>query len=90
MIGNDILDIQVTAERHNFNSVTTEFINKWKRILVDQIELQFFDYFQDQWCSESNGGWNDGFSIFPSTNNAPESTNNLIKREGTFRKTPSC
>ena len=55
MIRNDILDIQVTEERHKFNSLTTEFINKWKRIIVDQNSLQFLDYFQDQCCSESNG-----------------------------------
>ncbi|RNA23002.1 hypothetical protein BpHYR1_014999 [Brachionus plicatilis] len=47
----------------------------------------FSKYFNDVWLSDSNDAWYESYSLrTPSTNNALESTNRIIKDEATFRK----
>ncbi|RNA23519.1 hypothetical protein BpHYR1_050333 [Brachionus plicatilis] len=45
-----------------------------------------FQYFRDQWLTESNIGWNESYANgFPSINNALEATNDVIKDKATLR-----
>ena len=46
----------------------------------------FIRYFKSEWLT-AHSGWYEGYSEYtPSTNNALEATNNVIKRENTFRE----
>ena len=57
---------------------------KWKNSNT-QVD-EFLTYFQGQWLGGLNG-WYEGVSLFvPSTNNALESTNRVVKDESTMRE----
>lgn len=56
-------------------------MDKWKRISVDLVR-----YFESEWL-EKNRNWYEGFAKrTPSTNNALESRNNVIKNEQTLKE----
>ena len=53
---------------------------KWKN------EEKFLQYFSSQWLNSKNG-WFEGLATYvPSTNNALEATNRVIKDEDTLRE----
>jgi len=59
------------------------FIHKWTTLN----QLEFLEYMNARWFS-THSNWFEGEaeSITPSTNNALESFNNVIKKEHTFRE----
>lgn len=62
------------------------FNEKWK-ILNNHSINNFLEYFNFQWVTKLNG-WYEGYSFgYPSTTNALEATNNVIKKEGTVTET---
>ncbi|RNA29546.1 hypothetical protein BpHYR1_043970 [Brachionus plicatilis] len=53
--------------------------DKWQALNNQKIN-DMFQYFRDQWLTESNIGWHESYANgFPSTNNALEATNDVIK-----------
>jgi len=56
------------------------FLSRWKN------QEKFIQYFKSEWLGSKNG-WYEGLEIyFPSTNNAPETTNLVIKDEDKIRE----
>ena len=57
------------------------------RVTVNVLLInEFLEYFNLQWVNNLNG-WYEGYSPdYPSTNNALEATNNVIKKESTLRE----
>ncbi|CAF4457980.1 unnamed protein product [Rotaria sp. Silwood2] len=52
----------------------------------NQSIIEFLNYFDNEWI-QTNGGWYEGIQLYtPSTNNALEATNKVIKDDGTFRE----
>lgn len=81
LILDDIREIQLAANRNTFDLMTKLFCEKWK-----DIDLDFVDYFKSQWLG-THRNWYEGAAIYtPSTNNALESHNSVIKRKITLRR----
>lgn len=81
--GEIISDIDLLQQCPNeviFNKAVTLFRKKWKK------EDKFIEYMDAQWLS-THRNWYEGAALFtPSTNNALESFNLVIKKEITFRE----
>ena len=58
----------------------------WRRKWSSPDVATFTDYFFSNWIQENNGWFEGRAPGYPSTNNALEATNNVIKNEGTFRE----
>lgn len=81
LIMNDIRKIQLAPNRAAFDLMTSLFCNKW-----EQIEPDFVTYFKKEWL-HCHCNWFEGAAIYtPSTNNALESHNAVIKRLITLRR----
>lgn len=82
-IRTDICNLQLCPRADMFNTASKLLINKWKNHGDDEKVLDFLTYFQNQWLGDRNVGWYEGFSLgVPSTNNALESNNGVIKNDG--------
>lgn len=76
----DLDTLQVAPSKLFFESAVEMFKEKWK------VEKQFLKYMDDKWLS-THQTWYEGVARgVPSTNNALESFNKKIKREGTLRQ----
>lgn len=81
LIIDDIKKMQLAASRQAFDDMTKLFCEKWC-----SLEENFVDYFKAQWLG-THSNWFEGAAVYtPSTNNALESHNAVIKRKITFRK----
>lgn len=73
--------LQLSPSTEVFENASMLFVSKWQ---AESFELM--DYFQAEWLIQ-NPNWYEGFAKrTPSTNNALESHNRLIKDEGTLRE----
>ena len=80
VIMNDIETLQLSTNKKIFDIATGLFLKKWKN------EEKFLQYFSSQWLNSKNG-WFEGLATYvPSTNNALEATNRVIKDEDTLRE----
>lgn len=79
----DTLDkLQLARNPEDFDAASTLFMAKWRVKYSKLID----DYFESEWLTK-NRNWYEGFRIkTPSTNNALESFNNVIKNEHTMRE----
>jgi hypothetical protein len=84
----DIELLQLCNSKPVFKLALTLFMKKW-RMSNKQKNLSILDfltYFDKEWI-QSNSGWYEGIQLnTPSTNNALEATNKVIKDDGTFRE----
>lgn len=81
LIIDDIRKMQLAPNRKVFEYMAELFCSKWTTI-----ESSFVQYFKQQWLG-THANWFEGAADFtPSTNNALESHNAVIKRKVTFRK----
>lgn len=81
LIIDDVRRIQSASSRAIFDKMADMFCEKWK-----DLEPNFIEYFRSQWLG-SLANWFEGSAIYtPSTNNALESHNALIKRKVTLRR----
>lgn len=81
LIIDDIRKIQLAPNRKIFEYMAELFCDKWS-----PLEGNFVTYFKQQWLG-SHSNWFEGAADYtPSTNNALESHNAVIKRKVTFRK----
>ncbi|CAF2148675.1 unnamed protein product [Rotaria magnacalcarata] len=79
--GDDIELLQLAQTEQMFFKASNLFIKKWMKK-----QPIFINYFQDEWLTTLHG-WYEGVGHFtPSTNNALESTNNVMKKERTLRE----
>jgi hypothetical protein len=79
----DIVSLQLAKSFQEFSIANALFTKKWRK---DASVKEFLDYFEVQYLQKNNGLF-EGLSIgSPSTNICIESTNNMIKQEGTLRK----
>jgi hypothetical protein len=79
-IMNDIETLQLSKNKKIFDIATRLFLKKWKS------QEKFIQYFSSEWL-ESKNGWYEGLAMYvPSTNNALEATNRVIKDEDTLRE----
>lgn len=77
----DIDALQLSPNRDAFEQGVQLFFDKW-----GDTEKTFCSYFKKVWIDKNNS-WFEGYCMFvPSTNNALEAFNNVIKRKYTFRK----
>lgn len=77
----DIEVLQLSQSREIFNKASNMFIQKWR-----DLQPEFIKYFENEWLTKRNM-WFEGVKILtPSTNNALESFNRVIKDEGTLRE----
>ena len=85
-IKQDICSLQLSENEELFNSAYILFKQKWMKVNSNKIPVKrFFDYFEAEWI-QKHPGWYEGYAPgVPSTNNALESTNRVIKDEGTYR-----
>lgn len=73
--------MQLAPNRNVFEMMTDLFCKKW-----NELEPNFVEYFKTQWL-EVHRNWFEGAADYtPSTNNAVESHNAVIKRKVTFRR----
>lgn len=80
-IKKDINLLQISSSSQMFDNAVLNFIKKWE---ID--ESQFCDYFKKTW-TDQHKNWYEGFEHrVPSTNNALESFNGLIKQKYTLRE----
>lgn len=79
----DTLDkLQLARNPQDFDAASTLFMAKWRAKYQKLID----DYFETEWLIK-NRNWYESFRIkTPSTNNALESFNNVIKNEHTMRE----
>ena len=82
---NEILDdidkLQLCESETVFKNASSLFKKKWRTR-----ERQFLEYFDNEWLINLDS-WYEGYNDFtPSTNNALEATNKVIKDEHTFRE----
>lgn len=78
---NDLDHLQLARTPSEFDVASTLFVNKWKLVSDDLMA-----YFSNEWLTR-NRNWFEGFAKFaPSTNNALESFNRVIKDEHTLRE----
>ncbi|RNA28912.1 hypothetical protein BpHYR1_040067, partial [Brachionus plicatilis] len=81
----DIMRLQLCESEEIFDAVLKLFINKWRSYKSELID-NFLDYFCCEWTTRSKG-WFEGYAPgVPSTNNALESWNLIIKLESTMRQ----
>lgn len=81
LIMDDIRKMQQAPNRATFVMMSRLFIDKWRRI-----ESDFVTYFQKEWLG-AHCNWFEGSANYtPSTNNALESHNAIIKRLITLRR----
>lgn len=81
LIIDDIRKMQLAPNRKVFDYMAMLFCDKWS-----PLEFNFVQYFKQQWLG-SHSNWFEGAAEYtPSTNNALESHNAVIKRKITFRK----
>lgn len=81
LIKDDIDLLQQAPDQRTFAFMTELFCAKWQ-----SIESKFIKYFQKQWLG-NHCNWFEGAAIYtPSTNNAQEAVNGVIKRKITLRK----
>ena len=70
-----------------FGKVSDLFIEKWINLENNEKISEFLGYFRRQWLCSSKKGWYESFCMgLPSTNNAVEANNNVIKQDVTMRK----
>jgi hypothetical protein len=84
----DIELLQLSNSKPVFNLGIKLFMKKWKmnNKQKNQSIMDFLNYFDKEWI-QSNPGWYEGVQLYtPSTNNALEATNKVIKDDGTFRE----
>lgn len=80
LIVDDIRKIQLAHNKATFKVMTRLFCQKWKNI-----EPEFIPYFKKEWLG-AHCNWYEGAALYtPSTNNALESHNGIIKRKVTLR-----
>ncbi|KAF9758301.1 hypothetical protein NGRA_3148 [Nosema granulosis] len=78
---NDIEALQLAQSERIFTKAANLLIKKWS-----SRQPNFIEYFQSEWL-KSHNAWYEGVRHFtPSTNNALEATNRVIKDENTFRE----
>jgi hypothetical protein len=76
----DIETMQISRNSKQFQIATQLFLKKWKN------ESSFLEYFSNEWLLSKNG-WHEGVQMYaPSTNNALEAVNRIIKDEYTLRE----
>lgn len=81
LIKEDIRQLQQAPDKKTFTFMSTLFCAKWR-----PIEAEFITYFEKQWLGV-HCNWYEGASIYtPSTNNAQEAVNGVIKKKVTLRK----
>lgn len=81
LVLDDIRKIQLAANKSTFSMMTALFCQKWTHS-----EPEFIEYFKKEWMG-SHCNWFEGAANYtPSTNNALESHNAVIKRSITLRK----
>lgn len=81
LILDDIRKIQLASNENTFLLMTKLFCEKWM-----SIEPEFVEYFKKEWLGV-HCNWYEGAAVYtPSTNNALESHNAVIKRTITMRK----
>lgn len=81
LIIDDIKKMQLAQNRNVFDMMAELFVKKWM-----DLEPNFVNYFQKQWLGV-HSNWFEGVADYtPSTNNAVESHNSVIKRKVTFRR----
>lgn len=77
----DVDKLQLSKSTDSFDKAADLFVKKWSLISIDLMQ-----YFTNEWLNK-NRFWYEGFAhTTPSTNNALESCNKLIKDENTFRE----
>ncbi|CAF0764771.1 unnamed protein product [Brachionus calyciflorus] len=87
----DIVAIQTFTTTSHFSTAWQLFHQKWSNESnhnsSSQLIQNFLTYFSKNWLGEYTCGWYEEYAKgLPSTNNSLESTNNVIKNEGTFRE----
>lgn len=76
----DIDKLQLSQNKTIFDHATELFFEKWES------EERFLTYFKSEWINQ-NKNWYEGLRLYtPSTNNALESCNGVIKKENTIRE----
>lgn len=84
-IATDFENLQSSTTTSHLNAAYNLLKQKWQ-VFNNQKINDMFEYFNNQWLCEANVGWYESFSNgFPSTNNALEATNNVIKEKATLR-----
>lgn len=77
----DLDKLQLAQNRNIFDAAAELFLLKWKKHSIELVK-----YFKKEWLT-ANKNWYEGFkSKTPSTNNALESSNKVIKDEQTLRE----
>lgn len=77
----DLDKLQLSNSQEVFKRASELFIEKWEEVSNDLME-----YFVQEWLNQ-HPNWYEGFATkIPSTNNALESFNNVIKTEQTLRE----
>ena len=81
----DIYKLKLSYSSFNFKINYQLFRKKWS-YYNSKKEIEFLDYFNNEWIESSNNGWFEGIANHvPSTNSALESVNNTIKKIHTKR-----
>jgi hypothetical protein len=76
----DIEKLQICDSTNSFQLTSELFLKKYEK------HQDFINYFQSEWLT-AHSGWYEGHSEYtPSTNNALEATNKVIKQENTLRE----
>lgn len=81
LIIEDIRKIQLAPNKSIFEMMSRLFLQKWKNE-----EPDFVRYFKSEWLGDQCNWYEGAAEYTPSTNNALESYNSLIKRLVTFRR----
>lgn len=81
LIIDDIKKMQLAQNRKVFDHMAKLFCKKW-----GELESNFIEYFKAQWLGIHSNWFEGAANYTPSTNNALESHNAVIKRKITFRK----
>eukprot|EP01024_Parvocaulis_polyphysoides_P009218 TRINITY_DN12837_c0_g1_i2.p1 TRINITY_DN12837_c0_g1~~TRINITY_DN12837_c0_g1_i2.p1 ORF type:complete len:610 (+),score=28.52 TRINITY_DN12837_c0_g1_i2:103-1932(+) len=80
----DICDLQLCHSKEVFDEAIQAFFQKWQDSECQGVAT-FLEYFDQSWIKH-NSFWYEGFAIgVPSTNNGLEATNNIFKKQYTFR-----
>jgi hypothetical protein len=85
-IKQDICSLQLSESEDIFDAAYELFKEKWLKVNTNKIPTKtFLEYFEAEWI-QKHPGWYEGYAPgVPSTNNGLESTNRVIKDEGTYR-----
>ena len=85
-IKQDICLLQLSESEDIFDAAYELFKEKWLKVNTNKIPTKkFLEYFEAEWI-QKHPGWYEGYAPgVPSTNNGLESTNRVIKDEGTYR-----